>query len=101
MHRFATILCAATLLLIFAGGLVKSTETGLSDRTWPQFNGGYEPQLHGETRFEHSHRLIAGTVALLTLGLAIAATRREPRRHVRVLAWVAAAAVLAQATLGG
>ncbi|HVY61425.1 MAG TPA: heme o synthase [Planctomycetota bacterium] len=101
MHKFARLVALATLCLIFAGGLVKSTETGLSDKTWPQFNGGYEPVLHGETLFEHTHRLIAGTVAALTVALALYASRKEPRRWVRRLAATAAVAVLCQATLGG
>ncbi len=101
MFGLARLLAVATLVLIFVGGLVKSTETGLSDPTWPQFNGGYEPQLRGATRYEHAHRLIAGSVALLTIGIAIAARRREPRAYVRRLALVAAAAVLSQAVLGG
>ena len=102
MQKLTKILALLTLCLIFAGGLVKSTETGLSDQTWPQFNGGYEPVLHGETRFEHAHRLIAGTVALLTVALAFAAGRLgETRRWVRRLAGVAAVAVLSQAVLGG
>jgi len=101
LHRFAMVVALATLCLIFLGGLVKSTETGLSDPTWPQFNGGYEPQLRGSTFYEHLHRLVAGTVAALTVGLAVAAVKREPRRGVRALAIVATVGVLAQATFGG
>src|SRR5262245_63708596 len=101
MARFAKLVAAATLVLIFVGGLVKSTDSGLSDPTWPHFNGGYQPVLRGETRFEHPHRMIAGTVALLTVGLAVTAFRREPRRSVRALAAFAVLAVLSQATLGG
>jgi protoheme IX farnesyltransferase len=101
VHRFAKLVALATLLLIFVGGLVKSTETGLSDPTWPHFNGGYEPQLHGTTLYEHTHRLIAGTVALLTTALCLLAWRRERRAAVRALALAAVLAVFTQATFGG
>jgi cytochrome c oxidase assembly protein subunit 15 len=45
--------------------------------------------------------MIAGTVGLLTVALAIWLWLSEPRRWVRRLGWVAVAAVLLQAILGG
>src|SRR4026208_1275116 len=101
MRNHARLLLFLTIALILAGGLVKSTESGLSDPTWPHFNGAYQPRLHGPTLFEHSHRLIAGTVALITVALAIRSIRSERRAWVRRLAALAAFAVLLQATLGG
>jgi heme A synthase/MoxR-like ATPase len=71
---------------------------------WPTSYGGFNPPRWWQidtVRAEHGHRLIAGTVALLTLALAVWAQRREPRRWVRRLAWTAFAAVVAQALLGG
>ncbi|MGH9400030.1 MAG: COX15/CtaA family protein, partial [Thermoanaerobaculia bacterium] len=106
LHRFAVTTAAATLLLVAAGGLVTSTESGLSVPDWPT-TYGQNPftfplsQWVGGIRFEHSHRLIASAVGLLTVILAVWLQRREERRWVRRLGWAALAAVVAQGLLGG
>ncbi|MFN2387785.1 MAG: heme A synthase, partial [Thermoanaerobaculia bacterium] len=106
LHPFALLTAAATLLLIAAGGLVTSTESGLSVPDWPTTYGQnmltFPPSKWvGGIRFEHGHRLIASLVGLLTVTLAIWLTRREPRRWVVRLGWIAVAAVVAQGVLGG
>jgi cytochrome c oxidase assembly protein subunit 15 len=104
LHRFAVFLALAVIGLIGAGGLVKSLEAGLSVPDWPTSYGGLNPPRWWEienVRAEHGHRLIAGTVASLTVVLAVWAWRREPRRWVRRMAYGAVAAVLLQALLGG
>ncbi len=104
VHRFAVFLACAVVLLIAAGGLVKSKEAGLSVPDWPTSYGGLNPPRWWQidtVRAEHGHRLIAGTVGLMTIALAVWAQAREPRRWVRRLAWTAVAAVVAQALLGG
>jgi protoheme IX farnesyltransferase len=55
----------------------------------------------GGIRFEHGHRMVAGVVGLMILALALWVRRREPRRWVRRLGWVALGGVIAQALLGG
>jgi cytochrome c oxidase assembly protein subunit 15 len=106
LHRFAVLTAAATLLLVAAGGLVTSTESGLSVPDWPT-TYGQNPftfpisQWVGGIRFEHSHRLIASAVGLLTVILAVWLQLREERRWVRRLGWAALAAVVAQGLLGG
>jgi cytochrome c oxidase assembly protein subunit 15 len=47
------------------------------------------------------HRLMAATVALLSIGLAIWVGRREPRAWVRQLAFLAVVAIMLQSALGG
>jgi cytochrome c oxidase assembly protein subunit 15 len=104
LHRYAVFLVGATVLLIAAGGLVKSLEAGLSVPDWPTSYGGLNPPgwwSIQNVRAEHGHRLVAGTVALLTVALAIWAARREPRAWVRRLGYCAVVAVLLQALLGG
>ena len=103
-HRFAVFLACSVVLLITAGGLVKSLEAGLSVPDWPTSYGGFNPPRWWEienVRAEHGHRLIAGTVAALTVLLAVWIDRRDRRRWVRRLAVVAVATVLLQALLGG
>ena len=55
----------------------------------------------GGILFEHAHRLIASTVGMLTIVLAVWLAGREPRRWVRRLGYLALAAVVAQGVLGG
>lgn len=101
LHRFASLTAAATFVLIFAGALVTSTGSALSVPDWPLSYGKLMPPMVGGVRFEHSHRLIAGSVAILMLILAIWLAWREPRRWVRGLGFAALGAVFLQALLGG
>jgi heme a synthase len=101
LHRFALLLASATFILIFVGGLVKSTGSELSVPDWPLAFGKLIPSLNGGVLFEYSHRVAAGVVSILTFALMVWAILREPRRWVRVLAIVAFALVIAQAILGG
>ncbi|MGH7821514.1 MAG: COX15/CtaA family protein, partial [Candidatus Binatia bacterium] len=55
----------------------------------------------GGVFYEHGHRMIAGTVAILTAVLALWTWRGEERRAVRRLAIAALGAVCLQAALGG
>jgi len=104
LHRYATALACLVVLLIAAGALVKSKEAGLSVPDWPLSYGSLNPPhwyLIDTVRAEHGHRMFAGTVALLTVGMAVWAGRAERRRWARWIAYSAVGAVLAQAILGG
>ncbi|MEO8431336.1 MAG: COX15/CtaA family protein [Acidobacteriota bacterium] len=101
LHRFALATAVATLFLIVAGGLVTSTESGLSVPDWPLSYGRLMPPMVGGILYEHGHRMVATTVGLLTVILAIWLARTEPRRWVRGLGWAALGAVVAQGVLGG
>jgi len=106
LHRYNRLLAGASLLLIAAGGLVTSTGTGLSVPDWPNTYGYFMfsfplSKMVGGILYEHSHRLIASTVGLMTIGLALWLTRVERRRWVRRLGWIALAAVITQGILGG
>jgi cytochrome c oxidase assembly protein subunit 15 len=101
LHRFAVVTAVATLGLILAGGLVTSTESGLSVPDWPLSYGRLMPPMVGGVFYEHGHRMVATTVGILTVVLAIWLARREPRRWVRRLGLLAVAAVIAQGVLGG
>ena len=100
-HRFAALTAASTLVLIYMGGLVTTTGSGLAVPDWPLSYGMLMPPMVGGVRYEHGHRMAASAVGLLTLVLAIWTARSEPRRGVRNLAWIALAAVVAQGLLGG
>jgi heme a synthase len=100
-HRLAVLLAASTLVLIFVGGLVTSTGSGLSVPDWPLSYGMVMPPMVGGVFYEHSHRMVASAVGFLTLVLAVWTARAESRTWLRRLAWTALAAVIAQGVLGG
>ena len=100
LHRFAVFTAFCTFLLIIAGALVTSNQAALSIPTWPLANGSAFPPMVGGIKWEWSHRLIAGSVSIFTLILAIWAQFQEPRRWVRNLAWAAVGLIIAQALLG-
>ena len=106
LHLFAVLVAASTALLIFAGGLVTSTGSGLSVPDWPNTYGWFMlafpmDKMVGGIFYEHSHRLIASFVGLLIVVLAIWLWTAEPRRWVRRLGYIALAAVIIQGILGG
>ena len=101
LHRFAVATAIATLVLILAGGLVTSTESGLSVPDWPLSYGRLMPPMVGGIFYEHGHRMVATTVGFMTILLTVWLARREPRAWVRRLGYGALAAVVAQGALGG
>lgn len=101
LHVYTKLMVAATLVLIVAGGLVTSTGSGLAVPDWPLSYGMLFPPMVGGILYEHGHRMIAGTVAILTAVLALWLRLREPRRWVRRLGALALLAVILQAVLGG
>src|SRR5580698_636776 len=101
LHRWSILLACCTLLLVVAGGLVTSRDAGLSVPDWPLSYGKLMPKMEGGIFFEHGHRMVATTVGMLTIGLAIWLARAEKRRWLRRLGWVALAAVIVQGLLGG
>lgn len=101
LHRGATLLAFATLFLIFVGGLVTSTGSGLAVPDWPLSFGQFFPPMVGGVFYEHGHRLVAATVGLSTVMLASWVLLMERRPVVRRLAAAAVATVVAQGLLGG
>jgi cytochrome c oxidase assembly protein subunit 15 len=106
LHLFALLVAASTAVLIFAGGLVTSTGSGLSVPDWPTTYGWFMltfplERMVGGIFYEHSHRLIASGVGALIVVLAIWLWKSEPRAWVRRLGYVALAAVVTQGILGG
>jgi cytochrome c oxidase assembly protein subunit 15 len=101
LRRFTKFVAASTLFLIFAGAMVTSTGSGLAVPDWPLSYGMLMPPMVGGIFYEHGHRMIAATVGFLTLIQAFWLHFREPKRFVRILGWVALAAVIAQGLLGG
>ncbi len=103
LHRFATFTALWTFVLIVAGALVTSNDAGLSVPDWPtSFGSLYKlPRMVGGVKFEHTHRMIAESVGLLTIILAVWLSRTDRRPWMRKLGWAALGTVIAQGILGG
>jgi cytochrome c oxidase assembly protein subunit 15 len=101
VHKFAVFLAICTFFLLIAGALVTSNDAALSVPDWPLSYGTLTPPMVGGIRYEHTHRVIAATVGLLTIVLAFLLWRREERRWVRNLGFAAIGVVVAQGVLGG
>lgn len=105
-HRIAVMLAAATFPLLFIGGLVTGKGAGLAVPDWPT-TFGYNMFLYpwsemvGGIFYEHSHRLVASFVGLLTMILALIFWLRERRNWLRWLALGALGLVIIQGVLGG
>src|SRR5216684_1128825 len=101
LHRYAVLWSFCTLFLVVAGGLVTSNDAGLSVPDWPLSYGRLMPTMEGNIFYEHGHRMVATTVGLLTIGMAVWLMRAERRRWLRNLGWISLAAVVTQGVLGG
>jgi cytochrome c oxidase assembly protein subunit 15 len=106
LHVYALFTFLSVLALICSGGLVTSKGAGLAVPDWPN-SYGYNmfafpiSRWVGGVFYEHSHRLIASGVGMLTLGLAGLLWRFDRRRWMRWLGIGAVAAVILQGVLGG
>ena len=103
LHRFAILLASCTFTLIIAGALVTSEDAGLSVPDWPtSFGSVYRiPPMIGGVRFEHTHRMIAEFVGLLTILFCLTAFQVERRSWLRKLGLAAIGIVITQGVLGG
>lgn len=107
-HRLAVLLVVATYPLIWVGGLVTTTKSGMAVPDWPSTYGynmflyPWQTWVFGpfDLFIEHGHRLLASLVGILCIAfLGLAVWRRE--KGLVVLGLVAFLAVLSQGVLGG
>lgn len=106
VHWWAVLTAILTFVLLCSGGLVTSHGAGMAVPDWPN-SFGYNMFLFPISRwvggifYEHTHRLIASGIGLMTVVLSIALWLVEPRRWVKVFAVAALMAVCLQGVLGG
>jgi heme a synthase len=101
LHRYAVLTASCTFVLLIAGALVTSNDAGLSIPDWPLAYGSLTPPMVGGIRYEFTHRVIATSVGLLTIGLAAWLWKAEKRPWMRWLGLAALGGVIAQGILGG
>ena len=91
-------------VLVTLGAFTTSIGAGMAFPDWPLSNGSLNPigWLDNLSDFaEHSHRLSAGVMSIITIVIAVWIWRTESRPWLRQLAIFAVALVVAQAVVGG
>src|SRR6202167_6290009 len=106
LNRFAWLTALATLALVGVGGLVTSHGAGMAVPDWPTtygYNMFFFPisKWVGGIFYEHTHRLLASAVGLLTTILAVWLRLADSRKWMRRLGVAAFLGVVAQGILGG
>src|SRR4051794_28828178 len=102
LATFAVLGSAWVFVLVMLGAFTSSIGAGMAFPDWPLSNGSLNPigWLDNLAMFaEHSHRLSAGVMSIVTLVLAIWLWRREERAWLRKLAVFAFALVIVQAVV--
>ena len=109
-HRIAWLAVALTACVVVFGAFVRLSDAGLSCPDWPTCYGKAAWPTHAEQVAGHAavdirpvdpskawreqfHRMIAGTLGVLVLALALLATRRRPHGWAQVLGAAAAVAI--------
>ena len=105
-YRFTQATAVAVFLLLLVGGLVNPTGSSLACPDWPLCYGSAFPDMKGGILYEHSHRLLATAVGVLTIIMTWLVLRaRRPGTpeagRIRLLTKIALPLVLAQGALGG
>jgi cytochrome c oxidase assembly protein subunit 15 len=103
----AWVLAGATFVLLYAGGTVTTYSAGMAVPDWPTTEGSWfypvGKWLGGDwdVFLEHGHRLLGQAVGLVTIALAVALWRLDPRKWMRWLGVGAVVGVVVQGTIGG
>ena len=104
LAAFSALAAGWVFVLVALGAFTTSIGAGMAFPDWPLSNGSLNPAgwLTNLAMFaEHSHRLSAGLMTVLTAVLAAWIWRSESRRWLRRLSGFAVALVVAQAVVGG
>ncbi|HYE62780.1 MAG TPA: COX15/CtaA family protein [Phycisphaerales bacterium] len=106
LARFSIVTVMSAAPLLFVGGLVTTTNSGMAVPDWPRtfgMNMFLYPlgNANVDVFLEHSHRLFGTLVGLTALVLMVWTVRSEPRRWVKGFAIGVFAAIVVQGVLGG
>lgn len=114
MPRLAIVAVVAAAPLLFIGGLVTSTNSGMAVPDWPNTygsnmflyplgprTGAAAGEQYEKIYLEHSHRLFGTLLGLATLALMVGVLRLDDRRWVRRWAIGVFVLVCVQGALGG
>lgn len=107
LARFGLVTAASVAPLVFIGGLVTSTNSGMAVPDWPNTYGSnmflypLGPRVSPAVFFEHSHRLFGTLVGLTSLVLMTWTLVARNRRWVKAVAIGVFVLVVLQGVLGG
>src|SRR6266404_2624979 len=101
LRAYTGFVAVATFFLVIAGGMVTSTGSALAVPDWPLSFGKLFPKMEGGVFYEHGHRMIAATVGVLTIILALWLWRSAQEPLLKMSGWIALGLVCAQGVLGG
>jgi len=102
LSRAYKYLAISVLFLIALGGSVRAMNAGLACPDWPLCFGDIIPDYHPQVYFEFIHRVVAGLVALATVGLSIMLFKsREAPRSAKWVAAISLFLLLTQIVFGG
>ena len=102
IRLFSALIAFLSLILVALGGYVRATGAGLSCPDWPLCFGRVVPDFAQGVTQEYLHRVLAGLVGLLMVGLVTVAyrARREQPRFLRISIFLLLL-VIVQAVFGG
>ncbi len=102
LRAVAVVTAAATWVLLLVGCLVHGTGSSLACPDWPLCYGTLFPRMVNGVQFEHTHRLVATAVGLLSILLAVMLHRRRGVDPTGAkLGYAGVALVCVQGLLGG
>lgn len=101
IKTFRFLVIEVAILIVF-GGTVRVMNAGLACPDWPLCFGAYVPDFHPQVYFEFIHRVMAGSVGIITLGLQamLIFNKRVPLR-LKLLGALSLLVLMAQIVLGG
>jgi heme A synthase len=92
----------STWILLLVGCLVHGTGSSLACPDWPLCFGSAFPKMVNGVEYEHTHRLVATAVGVLTIVLAVVLhRRRQEDRTAATMGYVGVGLVCFQGLLGG
>jgi heme A synthase len=94
------IVLAGVFALVISGAFVSQRHAGLAYPDWPLFDGGVTPSSSESGQLHYLHRIVAGGVGLLYLGLFFAAVRAKVDQRIVWLLTFAGVLIAAQALVG-
>jgi heme a synthase len=108
LQRYALAALVTNILIVFTGGVVRVTGSGLGCPDWPTCDGrNVAPTLGSEGEgwhelIEFGNRLLTFVVLAAAVAVFVQVRRTRPHdRTVELMAWVLPLGVVAQAVLGG
>lgn len=101
LHISLAITVAWTLALLFLGSVVHATESSLACPDWPTCFGTMMPEMVGGVFWEHLHRLVAGGLILIFVGVTWIASRDASRRWIVRASVFGVILLVIQAVFGG